>query len=428
MIFLIYAVLIWELFKTKAQLEADIIFSDLSSDHLLQSDEQYQPTRRSKASQRISASWSLFEKQVVEEIKSQRMKRKLHTVPNLTHHDHMDVNLYRERVKPFGFHFLKLEDSTFIQDQASSKMFDTATTTINSGDYTHCGIEARSAFLDRPLSFPLTKGINEDSTILITGILSRLGFHLALKLATHCKVKLMVGVDPLYPNDPASRLEGIEQIKILYKQVPHLKKPLLVSFEGINPKQYHRSVKSYFFNEKTGDLDFVGYANPTHIIHVLSSERNSYRKYDRSADDENNGLFLLRQSMIAMEQLLTNLSPSSQVHFTFISNVGVLNKIQHKPIENRDLFETTKLMEEVLLHFYSKRLTSYSFVILRIPTLYGPWGQPGAFDYDVAQNAIKIWNTYHSDKHEVDVDLSSPLILHDKLGQIEKPILYVDGK
>jgi nucleoside-diphosphate-sugar epimerase len=68
-------------------------------------------------------------------------------------------------------------------------------------------------------------------------------------------------------------------------------------------------------------------------------------------------------------------------------------------------------------------------VILRLPIVYGPWGKPGSFDYDLSQTAIRHWH----DKGTVERELGSQSILLMLTGlsehsQVEYDLLFVDGK
>jgi hypothetical protein len=86
-------------------------------------------------------------------------------------------------------------------------------------------------------------------------------------------------------------------------------------------------------------------------------------------------------------------------------------------------------MEEVLLHLYAEKLKNHSFVILRLPIVYGPGGKPGSFDHDLAQKAISHWH----DKGTMDRELGSQSILLQLTGQseqsqLEHDIIFVDGK
>jgi nucleoside-diphosphate-sugar epimerase len=412
--------MLWELLHDKSEDTALLTenFINIKISDFVFEPFQYRPELvvSSKVSKRILGT-SSEEKNSVEEIKSRRTKRKVRTTKDVD----MDIDAYRTKVKRYGFQFLKAIDTPRIFDYQPR----------SDGNVTRCGIEGQNAFiLDNLLSFPSKRAINQDSVILITGILSRIGFLLALKLATECNIKVIIGIDAMYSNEYTSKRLLLEQIKLLYAQVRQLRKPLLVAFDGINPtKQYQRySIKSYNFNEKTGDFDFEENAVPTHVLHVLSSEKSSFQLLDRSCDGRNGSLFMLRQSLTATEQLLQTLGDSSEVHFTLVSHIGALNMIHHKMGEEKDLFHTTKLMEEIMLHYYSKRLQFSSFVVLRVPTLYGPWGRPGSFDFDLTQKAIDLSIKMKLTSIQLENDSTLLSLLGDKSAEAEKDILFIDGK
>ena len=61
--------------------------------------------------------------------------------------------------------------------------------------------------------------LDSQSKVLITGILSPLGFHLALALHRQCNITNFVGVDTQMPNDPLSRLEMLDRLEVLLEEL-----------------------------------------------------------------------------------------------------------------------------------------------------------------------------------------------------------------
>eukprot|EP00557_Chaetoceros_sp_GSL56_P010915 CAMPEP_0176485668 /NCGR_PEP_ID=MMETSP0200_2-20121128/5158_1 /TAXON_ID=947934 /ORGANISM="Chaetoceros sp., Strain GSL56" /LENGTH=963 /DNA_ID=CAMNT_0017882319 /DNA_START=538 /DNA_END=3429 /DNA_ORIENTATION=+ len=412
-----YILLLWKLLHDKSEVQLMENFIDVDGSGSELERIQYRPVVvvASTASKQRLGSSSLEIKSLVEEIKSRHAKRKLRT----TKYVEKGIDTYRAKVKRYNFHFLNSlnsqDTSIFDYHDMRSNWHQTGSAEDN---IARCGIEAQNPdFFDNLMSFPLEWAMNQNSVVLITGILSRIGFHLALKLAAECKVQVVIGVDAIYSNEYTSKLQQLEQIKLLYAQVSQLKKPLMVAFDGIHPKQSRRpTIKTYLFNEITGEFDFEESVVPTHVLHVLSSEKSSFQILDRAVDDD---LFLLRQSLTATEQLLTTLGASSKVHFTFVSRIGALDNS-----EGKDLFQTTKMMEEILLQYYSKRLSISSFVVLRIPTIYGPWGRPGSIDFDLTQQVILSWIKGVSlTNNELDSELS---FSDGESVEAEKDILFVD--
>ena len=61
--------------------------------------------------------------------------------------------------------------------------------------------------------------LNSQSKVLITGILSPLGFHLTLALHRQCNITNFIGVDSQMPNDPLSRLEMQDRLEVLLDEL-----------------------------------------------------------------------------------------------------------------------------------------------------------------------------------------------------------------
>jgi len=61
--------------------------------------------------------------------------------------------------------------------------------------------------------------LNSQSKVLITGILSPLGFHLTLALHRQCNITNFIGIDSQMPNDPLSRLEMQDRLEVLLDEL-----------------------------------------------------------------------------------------------------------------------------------------------------------------------------------------------------------------
>lgn len=327
-----------------------------------------------------------------------------------------------------------------------------------------CGRELQSLFSEKSSDFPTSDSITKDSVVLITGILSQLGFHIALKLASACDVKIVMGVESFemesYATDQIWREHTLEQITLLYSQLAasSFRAPLILSPMGAVPNaKTHRYYKD-FVNSFTGELEFSSEVTPTHIVHIGSvrdefsfhadsdsdsateedseeSNPNSHSNLAHGSGDDN--LYWLRHSLITTEQILSSLERvSSPVHFTFVSDINVLTLEEDSLHPDSSSFEknkyfylSTKLIEELMVHSYAERLEQHHFVTLRLPQLFGPWGKPGAFDYDIAQNAIMHWHDkdtmskYSDSKNSMLLNLSS--LSHKSQSEID--LLFVDG-
>ena len=317
---------------------------------------------------------------------------------------------------------------------------------------TSCGIETELAAKKYPHLYPDIHSINEDSIIVITGILSRIGFNLALKLATECNVKKIIGIDPILPNDKTSRMRKIEQLHILYQSIPQLQKTLLIPYIGFSPKEgYPAPLYSQYIDDKTGEIDF-SFIKPTHVIHIMSIDDYSVSSYDDVYDsiyiqNGTNPMFGMRQNIIGFDNLLSTLINGRKnnvdqkpIHFTLVSVTDLLTpQEQHcesgewssKRINHDGFRSTTKLMEEIMFQFYSKRgISKDTFVTVRLPLVYGPWGDPGDIDYDIAESAVRNWANITNPLADVEndfiLDLSGRVDLKDQEGL--RDILFVDGK
>jgi nucleoside-diphosphate-sugar epimerase len=275
----------------------------------------------------------------------------------------------------------------------------------------YCGHHAENAFATYPSFYdPLKHMINEDSVIVITGILGRIGFHLALKLSS-CNAKVIVAIDRMYPNDPPYRLRQLQQLAHLFAKVPHLNKPFILTYDGINPKNnYHPSFEK-IINELNGELDF-GVFQPTHIVHLANAEMNIYDSGD------SDGIYEFRQSLIGLEQLLASFSQvDTDLHFILASSILVHEDHQEyimrdDVISKKKIFQASKEMEETMVKLFAETYNQHTVLILRLPKIYGPWGKLGNFDYDIVSVATSNWGTEGMTKIVSDESMS---------------LLYIDG-
>eukprot|EP00985_Skeletonema_marinoi_P018772 scaffold10589_cov73-Skeletonema_marinoi.AAC.1 len=95
-----------------------------------------------------------------------------------------------------------------------------------------CGKYAQQASINHPQNYyhppPLSSSsttthqplpLNSQSKVLITGILSPLGFHLTLALHRQCNITNFIGIDSQMPNDPLSRLEMQDRLEVLLDEL-----------------------------------------------------------------------------------------------------------------------------------------------------------------------------------------------------------------
>lgn len=314
-----------------------------------------------------------------------------------------------------------------------------------------CSIAAQTAAKRYPHLYPDVHTINENSVVLISGILSRIGFHLALKLATECNVKNIIGIDPMLPNTKQNRMKILDQLHALYKVVPKLQKNLILPYAGFNPKDVYNHHHAKYMKEENGEIDFSSF-EPTHVVHLASTD--AYRSSSLDGSDSvylestanethtnerfGNHIFGLRQSLAGIDHLLSSLisdrsTQDSPIHFTFVSGLQSSTmengtKAKASFFEKSSTFRLkTKQMEETILEMYKKEsIENDAFVTLRFPYVYGPWGREGDIDYDIAEIAVKHWND--------DLSLPSKDSILQKQSKKnswegwEEEMLFVDGK
>jgi len=326
-----------------------------------------------------------------------------------------------------------------------------------------CGVHAQNASQLYPNHYKHHLSLNNNSKVLITGILSPLGFHLALKLATQCHVQVMLAVDPIYPNHFTHRLRAQQYIAILTKLIPKLQMPIIIPFVGLdrrNPPQDSQRKRIFFHT--TGEINY-SFFKVTHVIHLASSDPYLYRDYlddnyqERYFYDHNyvtedrllGHLFGFRQSLVSMEQMLMALSTPAEdvekgnIQMTYITTSATIEIDDNDPqrMEDHNFFITSKAVDELMARTYSK-LKQVATVAVRIPTVYGPVGRHGSLMYELAEKASKQWNKMNHLKqtnklNNTNASASSILYQTSLLemigykGSAEKDmknLLFVDGK
>ena len=105
-----------------------------------------------------------------------------------------------------------------------------------------CGSYAKEAAKHYPQNYPhhtttttQQPSLGSNSRVLITGILSPLGLHLALSLSRQCNVTSFMGLDTQFPNDALSRLEQNERLAVLRQELDGFGQ-LHVPFMGLEVK------------------------------------------------------------------------------------------------------------------------------------------------------------------------------------------------
>ena len=269
----------------------------------------------------------------------------------------------------------------------------------------------------------------------------------------------------MLPNNRPNHVYKLKQLHNLYQAVPKLQQSLILPFAGFNPKSYATNKKWESVRKETnGEIDFsVWEERITHVVHISSMEDYKWSSLDREEDDsvyihgkydkedgpksqsqrDGNPMFGMRQNLMGVDHILFSLLSSSEqrkennaspIHFTHVSDVDVLSlsyannaygKCQTMDKKQRacsDFQASTKLMEEILFQNYQqKSIHNDSFVTVRVPLVYGPWGNVGSMEYDLAELAVQHWNNS-------SVSLSTLASNEDWDLFQEQDVLFVDGK
>ena len=190
-----------------------------------------------------------------------------------------------------------------------------------------CGSHAQESSQRHPGAYPSSFSLDQRSRVLISGLLSTVGMHLALRLVQECGVQRIMGLDAMIPNTRKNRIQKVEQYALLMRVIPNLER-LVVPYVGILPKEREELIQSF---------------GPTHIVHLHSGDESSM-----------NPLYHLRNSMTSVDQL-----------FALARNLTVTPNIVYIPSELREL-------DAVIASTYHAlhRIPSTS---LKLPNVYGPW-------------------------------------------------------
>lgn len=257
----------------------------------------------------------------------------------------------------------------------------------------------------------VTNSSEERPVVLITSILSQLGFNLALKLLTQCRVNV-VGMDSMYSNDDIQKLELLRRLAIL--QSYGMSKPLVVSFDGLSPKE------SEFLDEETGDFNIIDFARPTHVVHIVTENmyNTNFQHQDKNSSTSTDDLFEMRQRLVAIEQLMSKLEFSSKVQITIVHDSA-------NP--KRKLYDAIKEMEQVVINTLAERssFSNHTIVSLNFPTIFGPLGRAGSLDYNLVEDILQDFlngtiANFTTRSVSTEVNLVDETTQHD--------LLFIDGK
>jgi len=254
-----------------------------------------------------------------------------------------------------------------------------------------CGFHAQNSALAYPDSYLGRDAINSESRVLITGILSPVGFHLALRLKHRCGAQVITGLDAMLPNTVQHRLGLLEQLEILATNLPELERPIIETFLGLDPKKKSSSRKLL---DATNELDLMQW-KPTHIVHLQSYGSEIYpppqwkNLQSPYVSEYYNPLFLsIRSNMVAMEQLLASIAMADaerRPHMIYASS----NLVHRNPPARDDIWQSqVGLMDEILADAYYSAYGIYS-VGMRLPNgVYGPWEHSETSTYKIMDTLV----------------------------------------
>ena len=300
-----------------------------------------------------------------------------------------------------------------------------------------CGSEARDASKAHPGSYLRRDVLNEQSRVLITGILNPIGFHLALALKNKCGVKTIMGIDNMFPNSILNRLEMVRRMSILSKEIPGLSQPIMLPYVGLDPRLNLKKIAASgggphgidIMLPSTGEINFLTF-RPTHVVHLASAYENSYRddagvregkhhiEHVYGTENRTPPMYQVRTAGAGMEHILTSIATAPddtasgrnfRPHLVYASSRSIadVDKMKrssksegdHGESDEESMFPSEnfhpaiKMVDEVLASTYSSLYGVYS-VGLRLGDVYGPWGVQGSPDFDLAEVAVADWERY----------------------------------
>lgn len=236
-----------------------------------------------------------------------------------------------------------------------------------------CGAIARSAASGNATSFhyPSTTALDSEARVFITGILSSaLGMNLAIRLHEECGVEHIGGVDSMFPNTVAHRLQWVdERLKLLVTKIPKFQKPLGLSYLGVIPQSKDDDSEQYL-------QDYFETFQPTHVVH-LASVAQQYPQHDAMEHSPYaKATWFSRQSAWwGMEQVLAAMqSMASPPQFLYVGTSSSVSPF----------IRAQEDMERVLVQTYDHSNT----LSVQLPQIYGEWDVPGSSVYQAMERVV----------------------------------------
>lgn len=246
-----------------------------------------------------------------------------------------------------------------------------------------CGELAKKSAERNADSFFSHDALNENSRVFIHGILTPLGFHLALAIEERCGAKVVTGFENGFPNTVKHQMERQERLGILVSQL-HLERNVMNAFAGLD--QFGKPDKWPRMNI-TGEVDLMKW-QPTHMVNLASYAPEAFR-HDEPASWRNdwdpytkNGyyprMYGARAQMVSMEQILASMAlmgdKSRIPHFLYASSSNMIQRSRSSLSPEDQWQARNSQLSEVLADTYHQVHGVYS-VALRFPNaVYGNYG------------------------------------------------------
>ena len=190
-------------------------------------------------------------------------------------------------------------------------------------------------------------GLNEASRVVIGGILSQPpGVPLALFLAKQCRVRVVLGVDSLFPNHKDTRLEQMQDYRLLMRYIEDV--DLVMPPSGMDLADHEVVVQRL--------VDF----RPTHIISIMTHPRD----LQSIMADRDARYYEIKSGLVSVHTMLAALRTLSASEHPQPSFLHVTSSDAKDAAWNR--------LPSILL----RSSVDVSVIHLQLPNLYGPMVAP----------------------------------------------------
>jgi nucleoside-diphosphate-sugar epimerase len=242
-----------------------------------------------------------------------------------------------------------------------------------------CGFYAQNASLSYPEYYIKRDALGPRSRVLITGITSSLGIHLAFTIQERCGANVVAAIESTYPNTVEDRMRLIKPLELLDYYFPKLE--VVWGHMGVDPI---KKSKKQISSEVAGEIDLVATYEPTHIVHLshgrsakASKYTNVLHPYVDGDEDYFPSMYTFRSSLAATEQFLSTIALKDhrqRPHFIYLSSA--LDNVDNQSELTRasTVQMQSNRMQELLADTYYN-LYGVQSVSMRLPNaILGQWG------------------------------------------------------